>query len=131
MIKEIDKILFDFIWENRTQYLKKNVLMNSYDKGGLNFLDFHSLNNTFKMNWLKQFFRIPTLFGMLSPLHMLSKICGISFDVGKFSLSFQHFITKPFCHGHLFKNTTFHHINILFGIIRTYYININFFFFIL
>ena len=34
--------------------------MNSYDNGGLNFLDFYTLNNTFKINWLKQIIRNPS-----------------------------------------------------------------------
>uniref|UniRef100_A0A8C7XZI9 Reverse transcriptase domain-containing protein n=1 Tax=Oryzias sinensis TaxID=183150 RepID=A0A8C7XZI9_9TELE len=70
IIKEIDKMLFNFIWKNRTHYLRKNVLMNSYDKGGLNFLDFYTLNNTFKINWLKQLFRNPSSIWNTIPLHI-------------------------------------------------------------
>ena len=49
-IIEIDKLLFNFSWKNRTQYVKKFVLTNDYENRGLNFLDFCTLNNTFKIN---------------------------------------------------------------------------------
>ena len=60
----IDKLLFDFIWKNKTHYIKKSVVMNTYDSGGLNFLGFTTLDNTFKINWIKQFLN-KHLFGTL------------------------------------------------------------------
>lgn len=50
--KSADKMLFDFIWKNHTHYLKKSVLMNEYNKCGLHFLDFTTLNDTFKIKWI-------------------------------------------------------------------------------
>lgn len=50
-IKVIDKMFCNFLWRNKTHYVKKST--NSIEKGGLNFLDFNSLNNTFKINWIK------------------------------------------------------------------------------
>uniref|UniRef100_A0A8C6NIX7 Reverse transcriptase domain-containing protein n=1 Tax=Nothobranchius furzeri TaxID=105023 RepID=A0A8C6NIX7_NOTFU len=38
--KDIDRILFNFIWKNRTHYIRKTVVMNKYESGGLNVLDF-------------------------------------------------------------------------------------------
>ncbi len=56
----VDKILFkNFLWKNKTHYVKKPVIMNTYDSGGLNFLDFTTLNNTFKINWIEQFLNNP------------------------------------------------------------------------
>lgn len=40
--------------------LKKAVMMNDYTKGGLNFIDFSILNNTFKVNWIKKHLKEPT-----------------------------------------------------------------------
>lgn len=48
--KAVDKMLFDFVWKNRTHFVRKSVIMNEYSKGGLNFLDFSTLNYTFKIN---------------------------------------------------------------------------------
>lgn len=59
-IAAIDKILHNFVWKNKIHYIKKSTLMNSHEKGGFNFLDFFTLNNTFKINWIRQFIRNPT-----------------------------------------------------------------------
>ncbi len=47
MCKKIDQQLCNFVWKNKTHYVKKSVLSNSYSNGGLNFVDFATLNNTF------------------------------------------------------------------------------------
>ncbi|XDV39802.1 hypothetical protein PO909_008989 [Leuciscus waleckii] len=58
-LKEINTLIFNFIWKNKHHYIKKSVVMNNYESGGLNFLDFNTLNNTFKMNWAKHFLKNP------------------------------------------------------------------------
>ncbi len=63
MCKSVDKILFNFVWKNKIHYVKKSVMMNTYEYGGLNFLDFSSLNNTFKINCV-----IQAQSGIVSPL---------------------------------------------------------------
>ncbi len=45
--------LFNFLWKNKTHYIKKSVNMNTTENGGLDFLDFTTLNYTFKINWIK------------------------------------------------------------------------------
>ncbi len=55
-IKKIDQMLFNFLWKNRTHYIRKSVVINTRKNGGLDFLDFGSLHNVFKINWLKSFF---------------------------------------------------------------------------
>lgn len=75
--KDIDKKLFNFIWRNKNHYIKKSVIMNSYDKGGLNLLDFYTLNNTFKVNWLKQFIKSPSSIWNLILNFIFSKLGGL------------------------------------------------------
>lgn len=75
--KDIDKKLFNFIWRNKNHYIKKSVIMNSYDKGGLNLLDFYTLNNTFKVNWLKQFIKSPSSIWNLILNLIFSKLGGL------------------------------------------------------
>lgn len=53
LLNDTDKMLFTFVWRNRTHYLRKPVFMNGYDKGGLHFIDISYLNNTFKINSLQ------------------------------------------------------------------------------
>lgn len=101
-IKEIDKMLFDFVWKNRTHYLKKTVITNSYENGGLNFLDFKTLNNTFKINWLKQLFQNPTSIWNIIPFHILSKLGGTDFflvcnyDIDKIPVKMSAFHRQAF-----------------------------------
>ena len=52
---------------------------NPYDKGGLNFLDFYTLNNTFKINWLKQFIKNPSSIWNFIPNFIFSKFGGLNF----------------------------------------------------
>lgn len=79
LLKEIDNIIFNFLWKNRTHYLKKTVVMNSYENGGLNVLDFCTLNNMFKLNWLKQFFMNPSSIWNVIPQHHISQMGGLGF----------------------------------------------------
>ncbi|XP_023812027.1 uncharacterized protein LOC111947633 [Oryzias latipes] len=72
-------MLLNFIWKNRFHYLKKSVLMNSYEKGGLNFLDFTTLNNTFKINWIKSYLKNPLSIWNIFPHHMFAKVGGFHF----------------------------------------------------
>lgn len=57
--KTIDKMMYNFIWRNKTHYIKNSVISNTIKAGGLNFLDFTSLNYTFKVNWLRNFLCSP------------------------------------------------------------------------
>ncbi|XP_042072942.1 uncharacterized protein LOC121813313 [Haplochromis burtoni] len=102
LIKEVDKLLFNFIWKNRTHYIKKTVLMNSYVNGGLNVLDFNTLNNTFKINWLKNLITNPTSIWNTIPVFMFSKLGGTeffltcNFDIDKIPLKISAFHRQAF-----------------------------------
>ncbi|KAI2653232.1 Protein TIC 214 [Labeo rohita] len=58
---------------------KKSVVVNKYECGGLNFFDFASLNNTFKINWLKQYLADPDSFWNILPNIVFSKVGGLPF----------------------------------------------------
>ncbi len=77
--KATDSMHCNFMWKNKTCYGRKSVLMNSYEHGGLNLLDFPTLNSTFKINWIKQFFRNPTSIGILFSNYLYSKLGGLKF----------------------------------------------------
>lgn len=47
MCTEIDSAIFQFIGENRTEYVKRKAI--TFSKGGLTVLDL----TMFKMNWMK------------------------------------------------------------------------------
>lgn len=71
--KDIDRMLFNFLWKNGTHYIRKSVAMNDYEHGGLNVLDFTTLNNTFKIYWAKHFLKNPVSIWNFIPQHIFSK----------------------------------------------------------
>ncbi len=52
VVKKLDKSLFDFIWKRKPHYLRQEILCNSKDNGGLEVLNYDTLNNVFKINWI-------------------------------------------------------------------------------
>ena len=77
--KLIDVMLLKFLWKNKTHYIRKSVILNSYNKGGLNFIDFDSLNNTLKINWLKRFLHNQSSIWSIIPRYIFSQLGGIHF----------------------------------------------------
>ncbi|XDV33381.1 hypothetical protein PO909_003805 [Leuciscus waleckii] len=77
--KRIDQLLCNFVWKNKTHYIKKSVLSNSFSNGGLNFVDFATLNNTFKINWLRNYLRNPFSIWNIIPEYVFSQLGGLSF----------------------------------------------------
>lgn len=75
----IDNMLYKFVWRNRIHYIRRSVLRNSYEHGGMNFLDFSTLNNTFKINWIKQFLKNPSSTWNFIPNYLFSKLGGLKF----------------------------------------------------
>lgn len=79
VLKRTDDMLFNFVWKNKTHYVKKSEIMNTNQCGGLNFLNFTTLSNTFKINWLRQFINNPTSLWNFIPNYIFSKISGLNF----------------------------------------------------
>uniref|UniRef100_A0A8C7XSJ8 Reverse transcriptase domain-containing protein n=1 Tax=Oryzias sinensis TaxID=183150 RepID=A0A8C7XSJ8_9TELE len=77
--KRIDQILFNFLWRNRIHYVRKSVVINSSKNGGLDFLDFSTLNNVLKIKWLKNFLKSETSFWSFIPKYIFDKLGGLPF----------------------------------------------------
>ncbi len=56
-LKKLDKSLFDFIWKRKPHYLRKEILCNSKDNGGLEVFNYDTLNNVIKINWITQYLK--------------------------------------------------------------------------
>lgn len=127
--KEIDQMLFNFLWRNRIRYIRKPVVMNTYENGGLNFLDLTTLINTFKINWIKQFVRRPTSIWNFIPHHVFSTFGGLNFmlfcnfNIDKIPVKLC-FSSAGFLVMVLNLNTIFLHTYIIYGIIGIYCIKI-------
>lgn len=51
-LKEIDTLLYDFLWESKGDKLKRTQMINDYDKGGLKMIDIQSLNKLLNKKWV-------------------------------------------------------------------------------
>ncbi len=77
--KLIDRTLTDFVWKNKCHYMKRSVILNSYNKGGLNCIDFNSLNYAFKINWLNKYLKNQHSIWYIFPQQAFSFVGGIKF----------------------------------------------------
>lgn len=78
-IKSINQINFNFIWKRKTHYIRQGNLIKSYEEGGLQAIDFDSLNGTLKINWLRSFVKNPNNVCFFIPEIIFSKLGGINF----------------------------------------------------
>ena len=53
-MKQIDRILNDYMWNNKKHFINKNVMINSLDEGGLDMVDIYSKNISIKCKWIKK-----------------------------------------------------------------------------
>ncbi len=77
--KSVDLLLFHFVWKRSIHYIRKSVVMNTYDKGGLNFWDFSTLSYTFMINCLKQFRKNPVSLWNFILNYVFSQVGGLDF----------------------------------------------------
>ncbi len=53
-IKEVDQLFFDFVWPNGKHHVKKNVLIQQIQDGGLNMPDVYSMLKALRLTWVKR-----------------------------------------------------------------------------
>lgn len=53
-MKDISKIIFNFIWKNKTERIRRTVLVNEVEMGGLKIPDFETMVATARYKWLKR-----------------------------------------------------------------------------
>lgn len=75
--KELDKLLFNFLWRNKHHYLRKEIICKQKSQGGLSVLSFETLNNTFKVNWLIKFMKEKDSIWYTIPKHVFDMMGGI------------------------------------------------------
>ena len=54
-LKEIHKLLYNFLWDGRGDKIKRSVMLNEYKDGGLKMLDIRSFNYALKSKWVKKY----------------------------------------------------------------------------
>ena len=51
-LKEINTLLYDFLWKSKGDKIKRKQMTNDYDKGGLKIIDIQSFNKSLKIKWV-------------------------------------------------------------------------------
>ena len=75
--KEINGLITDFVWRNKRHSVKRSILTNPKDSGGLELLDFSVLNYTFKIKWIKQCIGNPESLWYFIPTNIFKKVGGL------------------------------------------------------
>ena len=52
--KEIDKIILNFLWDNKPPKIKRNVVLLKHSQGGLGITDIYSYSKSVKFMWIKK-----------------------------------------------------------------------------
>ena len=53
VIKEINCLLYDFLWDSKGDKIKRTEMINEYNKGGLKMIDLQRFNESLKIKWIK------------------------------------------------------------------------------
>ena len=52
-IKEVNKLLFAFLWNGKGDKIKRKTIINDYPNGGLKMIDIVSFSKSLKANFIK------------------------------------------------------------------------------
>ena len=52
-LEEIDRMCYEFLWDGKKIKIKKSVVVNSHQEGGLGMVDLQTFNKT-KLSWMKR-----------------------------------------------------------------------------
>ena len=53
-VKQIKNTMFDFLWNKKPDKIKRNIIINNYEYGGLKMLDIEKFMNSLKSSWIKR-----------------------------------------------------------------------------
>ena len=87
-LKEINKLITDFIWNGRKCKMKLSVLCRSKESGGLNVPDLGNMIRASNVKWMKKFLR-----------HSNEDYWALIFKLvlNKYNISIEHLIRADFC----------------------------------
>ena len=92
VIKEIELLFFDFIWPKKKHHIKKRVLIQSIEDGGLKMPDIKTMIKATKLMWIKRFLTKNNNYTSIA--HVNSKIDNFE-DFFYNKLSAYHLKSKP------------------------------------
>ena len=56
MLNELNQLFFNFIWDGKTEKIKRNTLIGDIQEGGLKMIHLKSFITYLKVSWVKRFF---------------------------------------------------------------------------
>ena len=54
-IKDINVMFYNFLWNDKGDKIKRNIMINDYSEGGLKLIDIASFNRSLKATWIKKY----------------------------------------------------------------------------
>ena len=55
IIKQINDLFFDFLWNSKGDKIKRNIITQNYGNGGLRMIDIKSFNKALKRLWIRKY----------------------------------------------------------------------------
>ena len=55
IIEQINDLFFDFLWNSKSDKIKRNVITQNYGNGGLRMIDIASFNKALKSMWIRKY----------------------------------------------------------------------------
>jgi exonuclease III len=55
VIKEVNSLIYEFVWQGKRDKIKRDILVQDYDNGGLKMIDFDMVIKAAKVNWIKEY----------------------------------------------------------------------------
>ena len=52
-IKEVNKLFYTFLWNEKGDKIKRDIMINDYSNGGLKMIDIQSFKKSLKATWVK------------------------------------------------------------------------------
>ena len=53
--KEVNKLFYSFLWNGKGDKIKRNIIINEYQNGGLRMIDIESFCKSLKATWIKKY----------------------------------------------------------------------------
>ncbi len=113
MCSKIGKMLYKLIWRGKTEYVKGKTIIRNVSEGGVNALDINTINNVFKMTWIKHclcennfpWFSIPNIIIVLNMVAFIFYL-PVSLNAIRSPLSCLTFTNKLWIFGFFFTSVT-------------------------
>ena len=61
IIKDVQNKIYSFLWNNKNEKIRRGIMENTYEKGGLKVPNFDDVCNIAKISWVKRLIQTSSL----------------------------------------------------------------------